>query len=381
MAKSPSEFSKMYPTFWSGKTGKALRGDAEAQVIQHYLIDNQHTNMWGLYYLPKPYINHDTGHSDKIIKRVLQKLEELGFAYYDDETEYVFVVEMAHMQVGELKNGDKRIGSANRFYRDVHDNPFLGMFYDRYAEELAISEDRRGLEGASKGLTRGLEDPPKSLVRDYAAADADAPADGSKEVETKDLVVVERKFADDTQNLVDLWNDMAPSYYNRTRTVNAKLVGLIKKAFKQYPERQAWEEIIERISMSTFLRGKKWVDLHWVVKVSDGADIENYAKIMNGNFGDPDSGGMSDLARRNMEVAEQALNRMGIPTKAQSFIMKGITDGLTIEDGHSSAPGEASDGAWTDAEYREDAGLPGAPGGIYGGGSDQRDYLGDGQYE
>jgi len=157
MAKSPSEYSKMFPTFWSGTTGKALRGDAEAQVIQHYLIDNQHTNMWGLYHLPKAYITIDTGHSAKVINRVFKKLTELGFSYYDEESEYVFVVEMAHMQVGVLRNGDKRIESANRFYRDIHDIPFLGMFYDRYAEELAIVEDRSGFEGACKGLLSPME--------------------------------------------------------------------------------------------------------------------------------------------------------------------------------------------------------------------------------
>jgi hypothetical protein len=116
MGKSPTDFSKMYHTFWSGKTGKALRGDGEAQALQHYLIDNAHSNMWGLYHLPKAYITFDTGHSQKVVNRVLKRLEEVEFAYYDEQTEYVFVVEMAHIQVGELKEKDnRRVQTASEF--------------------------------------------------------------------------------------------------------------------------------------------------------------------------------------------------------------------------------------------------------------------------
>ncbi len=358
-----------------------MRGKLESQVIAHYLVNNPHTNMWGLYYLPKSFISYEIGQKTSVVDKTLKYLAEIGFAYYDDETEYVFVVEMAHWQVGEMRNNDGRISNNNKFYEKVDRNPFLGMFYDRYVDELQLNCDRRG--DACTIDTRPPDAPPPPRRGDFVIVTADAPSsfNGSKEVETKDLVVVEKKFADDTQNLIDLWNQTAPDRYNRTNTVTPKLTNLIKKAFKQYPERQTWEEIIERISISTFLRDKRWVDLLWVVKVSKGEEIENYAKVMNGNFRNPDSGGMSDLARRNMEAAEEALNRMGIPTKAQTFIVKGITDGLTVEDGHSSAPGEAGDGSWTDAEYREDASLPGAPGGIYGSASDRGDYLGDGQYE
>ena len=162
MAKSPTEFSKMYHTFWSGKTGKALRGDGEAQAIQHYLIDNAQSNMWGLYYLPKVYITYDTGHRLKTINRVFKKLSDLNFSYYDEETEYIFVVEMCHIQVGTLKRAteekkaDLRISSANKFYEAVPNNPFIEAFYKRYKEELCLSSISRPLEGAYKGLTRDI---------------------------------------------------------------------------------------------------------------------------------------------------------------------------------------------------------------------------------
>ena len=384
MSKGQTEYSKMHHTFFTGKTGKAMRGKMASQVVAGYLIYNPHTNMWGVYYLPKSLIAYELGHSEAIIDKALKHLMEIGFCYYDNETEYVFVVEMAHWQVGELRGGDSRISMVNKTYTKMVDNPFLGMFYDRYKDELQLTCERRGHECTID--TRPVDETLTSPLRPCVSVTATVLVPSlSLEVEeqkiVEEVVVVERKFADDPQNLVDLWNQTAPSRYNRVNTVTPQLTSRIKKALKNYPDRKAWEEVIERISLSDFLRDKKWLDLNWVVKVSKGEEIENYAKIMNGNFYDPNSGGMSDLARRNMEAAGRALNLSGIFAAEQSFSQKEIGNGATLEDYHSSTPIEAGDSSWTDAEYRENENLPGPSGDFYGRAGNGSDYVGDEQYE
>jgi hypothetical protein len=147
MPKNISEWSKMSRSAWIGKTGRALRGKIEGQVLFGYVVYNTHMNMWGLYYLPKLLIAHELGHPMKVIEKGLKDLAEARFAYYDNETEYLFVVEMAHIQVGELKDKDTRISTANKYYASMPDNPLLGMFYDRYQTELSLSTPRRGHQG------------------------------------------------------------------------------------------------------------------------------------------------------------------------------------------------------------------------------------------
>jgi hypothetical protein len=70
-----------------------------------------------------------------------------------------------------------------------------------------------------------------------------------------------RRFSDDPMNLVNLWNEKAPQGHNRVHTVSLGFKDLIRKAYKQVPERRQWEETIQAISLSSFLCGKKWATL------------------------------------------------------------------------------------------------------------------------
>jgi hypothetical protein len=329
MAKSPSEFSKMYPTFWSGKTGKALRGDAEAQVIQHYLIDNAHSNMWGLYHLPKAYIIHDTGHSEKVINRALKKLAELSFAYYDEDTEYVFVVEMAHIQVGPLKEKDNRIASANKYYQAMPDNPFLGAFYDRYASELSMHPLRRGSEGGSTPLARGSND---------VDADGDGVVGEKKELQTKDQkdpsidsTIRRRRFSDDPQHLIDLWNEMVvPLGLSRVDKLTPTRREKIYKAYKVFSERVEWEEICLEFQYSLFLQNKRGTNGHmkkdfdWLL--SNGKDgTENYIKARNGRYRD-DKSRFSEQTQRNIDEMTELMREWGISDEDQKALTEGRYD-------------------------------------------------------
>lgn len=151
------DYATVAPQFWLGKTGRELRKKgAEAQVVSFYLMTSPHANMLGLYYLPILYIAHETGLGLEGASKGLNRSIEAGFCSYDEDTEMVWVHEMAAYQVGKaLKPGDNRCAGVRSEYASLTENRFLSSFYERYKNDFHLNikrEPRRILEGASKGL-------------------------------------------------------------------------------------------------------------------------------------------------------------------------------------------------------------------------------------
>ena len=151
------DYSAVVPTFWTGKTGKEIRAlGPECQVVALYLLTSPHSNMIGLYYLPKIYIAHETGISMEGACKALKSLSEVHFCTYSDDAETVFVHEMARYQIGtELVATDKRVKGVENELKKFHNNPLLKAFLRRYAEAYHIDfddEDPSPLEAPPKPL-------------------------------------------------------------------------------------------------------------------------------------------------------------------------------------------------------------------------------------
>ena len=108
------DYGAVSPQFWIGKTGKALRGNMEAQIVALYLMTSPHANMIGVFYCPLDYIAKETGLSIEGASKGLASLIEGEFCRVDGVSEEVFVLRMAAFQIGEqLQPKDKRcIGVA-----------------------------------------------------------------------------------------------------------------------------------------------------------------------------------------------------------------------------------------------------------------------------
>jgi hypothetical protein len=161
----------MHSPFWTGRTGKAITAAGkDARISATYVLTNEHANMLGLYRLPLLYFAEETGLKRREVAAALEQLKQLNFAYYDEETEFIWVLEMARFQLGllpgeTLKEGDKRMKGAVRLYKQVPSNPFLGPFYNRYFHTLGLPVRRDFLsemnphgspfEGALEPLARG----------------------------------------------------------------------------------------------------------------------------------------------------------------------------------------------------------------------------------
>lgn len=139
------DYAKLGPTFWTGTTGKALRrAGPEALLVALYLISAPASNMLGVYYQPMLYMAHETGLGLEGASKGLRSCMQAGFCSYDEDTEMVFVHEMAAWQIAEaLAPNDKRCKGIQRDYLALPDCPHLGAFFDRYQGAFHLT-GRRG---------------------------------------------------------------------------------------------------------------------------------------------------------------------------------------------------------------------------------------------
>jgi hypothetical protein len=128
------EYGKVSPQFWIGRTGKALRGNPDAQIVALYLMTSPHANMIGVFHCPIAYIAHETGLTIEGASKGLRSLIEADFCTYDDDAEYVCVHEFAAYQVGDsLDPLDKRCKGVENELAKVPKGPCHQAFRARYA--------------------------------------------------------------------------------------------------------------------------------------------------------------------------------------------------------------------------------------------------------
>jgi hypothetical protein len=155
------DYSKVAPTFWTGKTGRAIRRrGSEALVVAMYLMTSPHSNMLGLYYQPMLYMAHETGLGIEGASKGLAACIEEGFCYYDNDSEMVWVVEMASYQIAEeLKASDNRCAGIQKDYEALPENILLGEFFERYKDAFHLTRKRfyePSAEGAPQAPCEGL---------------------------------------------------------------------------------------------------------------------------------------------------------------------------------------------------------------------------------
>ncbi len=141
---------------WGKQVGNCGKKALKRRWSRFYLMTSPHANMLGLYYLPILYIAHETGLGLEGASKGLKSTIEAGFCSYDEDTEMVWVHEMAAYQVGKaLKPGDNRCAGVRSEYASLTENPFLSLFYERYKDDFHLNVKRESCptpEGASKGF-------------------------------------------------------------------------------------------------------------------------------------------------------------------------------------------------------------------------------------
>lgn len=267
------DYAKISGRFWTGTTGKKLRGNLEMQVLAMYLMTSTHSNMIGIYHCPIMYMAHETGLSIEGATEALQSLIEAEFCTFDGDEEVVWVHEMAAHQIGtQLSANDKQVIGIRKQYAQIVSDQIRRGFAERYQGDFHLEIDKP-LASPSKappkpgtGTGTGIKDirrqpkadlcPHQEIIALYANALPELPQpriwDGQRE-----------------KNLTARW---------RWVLADLKEKG---KPCEQSDGLDFFRRMFEYIHASDFLMGRAgtWsADLGWIVKA------ENFAKIIQGNY-------------------------------------------------------------------------------------------------
>lgn len=142
------EYAKLAPKFYAGEVCRALRRmdpSGKGLLVWLYLQSSPHSNMLGLYYQPIPFMGFELGIGEQEALKGLEACIELKLCTYDSETFTVWVYDMAAEQIApELKATDLRCKGIQSDYDNLQDNPFLGPWFDRYAQAFHLTRRREG---------------------------------------------------------------------------------------------------------------------------------------------------------------------------------------------------------------------------------------------
>ncbi len=128
------------PLFWTGETGRALRRlGQDAQLTALYLVTCPQANMIGLYHLCLPTMAHHLGTNTEGALKGLRRASEGGFLTFSEETEDVWVFEMASHQIGEpLSPKDNRVPAVVKEWMQYRKSKFFMDFYRRYKDSFHL---------------------------------------------------------------------------------------------------------------------------------------------------------------------------------------------------------------------------------------------------
>lgn len=165
-------YANVKDTIFTGATGRELRRHpATVREVQFWLTCGPGRDPFGIFPFEPALVAPQLG-AGRTLKHILEAVEVLDgldFCHWDPQSQYVWVVEMAHHQfLTPLKLVDNRCRTAQKWYRELPRNPFLGPWFDRYELDFHLAagdgavERREGSPsegaggGASKPLGRGV---------------------------------------------------------------------------------------------------------------------------------------------------------------------------------------------------------------------------------
>lgn len=146
------------------------------------------------------------------VKRALLALQALGFCYYDFESEYVFVIEMARWQIApKLKASDNRAKGLRKIVENLP-NPMRARFIARYNEDFSLGFDEKEVEKMLSEIepkASPFEAPLKALRSQEQDQDQEQEQDISSRVSTETLSSANANASESAaENQTDLFDSI-----------------------------------------------------------------------------------------------------------------------------------------------------------------------------
>ncbi|MCE5333302.1 MAG: hypothetical protein LLG06_01805 [Desulfobacteraceae bacterium] len=122
-----------------------------------HIQTSQHVNISGAYLIDKARIAKECGIAEAQVTEALKKLQEMKFAYYDEETEQIYVPSVPYNTTNRIfKHNDNRIKMMRRCYENLNPSYVADAFYDDVGVKYGIP--KRSDYGQSKWPV-GITDP------------------------------------------------------------------------------------------------------------------------------------------------------------------------------------------------------------------------------
>lgn len=135
------KYAKIKPAIWRSKKLRAV--SVEAKLLGLYLMTNEYFGMLGIYRIPRYFMARDTGLDTDQAEVCLDELIAVNFCKFDDDSEMIWVVDMALSQVADNPNKNQLEGARKELTRlyTEEECPFVEHFLDMYSEEFCLPDD------------------------------------------------------------------------------------------------------------------------------------------------------------------------------------------------------------------------------------------------
>ena len=387
------DYGIVSPRFWIGETGRKLRQMPDAQRIAMYLLTAPMAEMTGVFYCPIATILNDVGAptapleppakglergtegackglrapfegaSDPLtrgyigalkgVEGALRALNDLDFCYYDFESEFVFVKEMARWQIADkLKPSDNRSKGLRKSVTSMPKS-MMARFVARYNDDFSLGFDDEFVEKCreiSRQKVSPSEAPSKALrsqeqeqeqeqdiytrVSNETLSSANANASESESVEQPELTLGnETTPAHETadaapqttakrnpplpyQRVIDLYNEKCTPALAAGRMTDKRReeIRCRWKDLQQITGAKTEEETLaefgkffDRVARSDFLTGRTGAfkaDLPWLL------GREKFEATLNGRYDNRQGAAIANNGPRGTKVLPQSRNAL-----------------------------------------------------------------------
>lgn len=278
-------YSQVSPTFWTRGSGKALRGNAKAQVLALYFLTAPAANMIGLYYLSMAAICSETGLTESEVSENLELIKDI--VTYDTKNDMVWIPEFAAYQLGDHIHGnDKRRVAILRDLSLAGSHPFVALFHKKYGEAYSLPKDKLQLELYSDIKLKGHpgdEMPPVMFCSDLVP-DPVNDSDQTREAEQKPTE------AETVKKIFDFWKEKHG--YKRAILDDARKTK-INARLKNFDPKELCRAILGALKDDWLMgrdpkaNGKKYNEIKTIFR--DAAQVERLIELSGkkrGNSGD-----------------------------------------------------------------------------------------------